>query len=107
MSEEEILDTGLKNIKEEDDEYDEETDVEDDTKPSDDLSQTSEGSSWMVRLARNQEELDSIDRSTRELLKLETFYNQDLLRYLNAVDSDVEDLDVGHVVTKTVFFGGG
>ena len=55
-------------------------------------------------MARNQEELDSIDRSTRELLKLEAFYNQDPLRYLNKGDSYFKDLDVGHVVTETGFF---
>ena len=36
-------------------------------------------------------------------MKLETFYNQDPLRYLNEGDSDFEDLDVGHVVTKAFF----
>ena len=35
---------------------------------------------------------------------METFYNQDPLRYLNARDSYFEDLDVGHVVTKTGLF---
>ena len=35
---------------------------------------------------------------------METFYNQDPLRYLNAEDSDFEDLDMGHVVTETGFF---
>ena len=61
VSEEEILEMGLKNTKEEDDEYEEETDVEEE-KTSDDLSQELEGSSRTVRLARNQDELDSIDR---------------------------------------------
>ena len=94
---------GTKNIKEEDDKYDEQTDVEEE-KISDNLSEDSKDTSWKVRIARNQEELDSIDRSTRELLKLETFYNQDPLRYLNAGDSDFEDLDVGHMVNETGFF---
>ena len=102
MLEDKNFDTGLSYIKVEDDEYDEETYVED-TEPSDDLSQDSEGSSRTVRLAQNQEELDSIDRWTQELMKLETFYNQDPLRYLNEGDSDFEDLDVGHVVTKADF----
>ena len=51
-------------------------------------------------MARNKEELDSIDRSTRDLLKLE----QDFLGYLNENDSDFEDGYVGHVVTETVLF---
>ena len=106
VSEEEIFDTGLKNLKKEDDEYDKETDVEEE-KISGNLSEDSEDTSRIVRIAGNQEELDSIDRSTRELMKLETFYNQDPLQYLNAEDSDVEDLDMGNVVIETVFFGGG
>ena len=104
--EEQIFDTGLKTIKEEDDEYDKETYFKEE-KTSDNLSQESEGSSRTVRLARNQEELDSIDRSTRDFMKLETFNKQDSLCYLNAGDSDFEDLDMGHVVTETDFFGGG
>ena len=103
VSKEEIFDTGLKNIKEEDDNYDEETDVKEE-KISDNLSEDSEDTSRTIRAARNQEELEIIDQSTRELLKLETFYNQDLLQYLNARDSYFEDLDVGHVVTKKGLF---
>ena len=103
MSEEECFDMGLKNIKEEDEDYDEETDVKEE-KISDNLSEYLEDTSQTVRIARNQEELDSIDRSTRELLKLETFYNQDPLGYLNVRDSYFEDLDMGHVVTKTGLF---
>ena len=106
MSEEDIFDRGLKNIKEEDDEYGEETDVKEE-KISDNLSVELEDTSRTVRLARNQEELDSIERSTWELIKLETFYNQEPLHCLNADDSDFEDLDMGHVVTKTGFFSGG
>ena len=98
-----FFDTGLKNIKEEDDEYDEETIVKEE-KISDNLSEDLEDTSWTVRIARNQEELDSIYRSTLELLKLDKFYNQDPLRYLHEGDSDFKDLDVGHMVTKTGVF---
>ena len=34
---------------------------------------------------------------------MDKFYNQDPLQYLNAGDSDFKDLDMGHVVIKTVF----
>ena len=71
------------------------------------MSQDLEGSSRTVRLAQNQEELDIIDRLTRELMKLDTFFNLDPLRYLNEGYSDFEDLEVGHVVTEKFFLGGG
>ena len=50
--------------------------------------------SWSVRLARNKDELDSINRLTQDLLNLE----QDFLVYLN--ESDIEDVYVGHEVTE-------
>ena len=50
MSEEEIFDTGLKTIKREDDEYDEEIDVEEE-KISGNLSEESEDTSRTVRMA--------------------------------------------------------
>lgn len=107
MLEENIFDSELNKIKVEDDDYDKETDVEDETKKLEYLSQALVGLSRVFILAWNQEELDSIDWSTRYLLKLEKFYNQDPLRYLNENDSYFEDVDMGHVVIKTVFFGGG
>ena len=81
------LEKGLNKVKVEEDDYDE-------------MSQASKRSSQAVRLARNQEKMNSIDRLIQELLKLE----QNFLRYLNDNDSDFEDVGVGHVVTETGLF---
>ena len=61
VSEEENFDTVLKNLENEDDEYDEDIDFEEE-KISDNLSEDSEDTSQTVRIAQNREELDSIDR---------------------------------------------